>query len=103
VMPKRTTRVTPEARSPPSTLPRQHRARFKPDLLPPPLPPPNKKMWRQYKDSKPRMLPTPPPPIRESGAGPVLDYTPYQARLHTVRDRPGPVPNQTWHQRFNQR
>jgi hypothetical protein len=103
VVPKRTTRVTPEARSPPPTPPRQHRARFKPDLLPPPLPPPNKKMWRQYEDSKPCMLPTPPPPIRESGAGPVHDYTPYRARLHTVRDRPGPVPDQTRHKRFNQR
>jgi hypothetical protein len=102
VMPKRTTRVTP-ARSPPPSPSRQHGTRYKPELLPPPLPLPNEKMWRQYEDSKPRTLPTPPPPILESGAGPVHDYTPYQARLHTVREWPGPVPNQTRSQRFSQR
>jgi hypothetical protein len=102
VLPKRTTRGTP-ARSPPPTPPREYRVRYKPELLPPPLPLPNEKMWRQYEDSKPRTLPTPAPPIFESSASPVRDYTPYQARLHTVRDRPGPVPKQTRQQRFNQR
>jgi hypothetical protein len=94
VMPKHTTRVTP-ARSPPPSQPRQYGVRYKQELLPPPLPPPSEKMWRQYEDSKPRTLPTPMPPILELSAGPVRDYTPYQARLHTVRDRPGPVPKQT--------
>jgi hypothetical protein len=78
VMPKRTTRVTP-ARSPPPSPPRQYGVRYKQELLPPPLPLPNEKMWRQYEDSKPRTLQTPTPPILESSAGPVRDYTPYQA------------------------